>query len=345
MSRPLAGPQGSPAARAKSIPSPSPNRPSLVRPSLASRLPRLLRREEWTLGLVGQSAEDIVRHGLSVPVRWMAPPRGGFIADPWGTVLPDGRLTILAEVLDYRSFKGRLAAATVAPEDFAQAEFSTVVDGPAHLSYPQPLFWDGRWLLYCESWEAQGILVFAAASLEGPWRLETRLLPGVPVVDPTPVAHEGRWYLFFTRQDDGPNSRLRLMHGPSPLGPWQPHASAVVVEGAGGARPAGPLFRLSDGTLVRPGQDCTRTYGGALVLHRVDVLTPSVYRETVLRHLAPPPGPWPDGLHTLCPLDGGRCLIDGKRWVFAPLEPVRAALRRPAARRRRTEAASLVWGS
>lgn len=268
----------------------------------------------------------------------MAPPRGGFIADPWGMVLPDGRLRLLAEVLDHGTFKGRLAAATVAEEDFEGAAFATVLDVAAHLSYPQPVPWDGRWLLFCESWEALGVLVFAAATLDGPWRFETRLLPGVPVVDPTPVAHAGRWYLFHTRQDDGPNTRLRLVHGPTPLGPWQPHALAVVAEGAGGARPAGPLFRLTDGTLVRSGQDCRQTYGGALILHRVDVLTPEAYGETPLRRIVPPAGPWPDGLHTLCPLDGGRCLIDGKRWRAAPLEPLRAVLRTGRTRRRRRQA-------
>lgn len=277
----------------------------------------------------------MVRHGLTAPVGWMDPPCGGFIADPWGMVLPDGRLHLLAEVLDFGAFKGVLAAATVAPQDFAQAAFAPIVDLPVHLSYPQALLWEGRWLLFCESWEALGILMFAAPAPDGPWRFEARLLPGVPVVDPTPVEHAGRWYLFHTRQDDGPNSRLRLLHGPTPLGPWEPHARPVVAEGAGGARPAGPLFRLGDGTLIRPGQDCRHTYGGALCLFRVDVLTPEAYAETLLRVIAPPAGPWADGLHSLCPLDDGRCLVDGKRWRAAPLEPLRAVLRMPAARRRR----------
>ncbi len=300
-----------------------------------------MRREQWTLGLVGQSAESIVRDGLTAPVRWMAPLAGGFIADPWGMVLPDGRLRILAEVLDYRTFKGVVAAATVAPEDFETARFAPVADVPAHLSYPQPVPWQGRWLLFCESWEALGVLVFAAPTLDGPWTLETRLLPGLRVVDPTPVEHDGRWYLFHTLQDDGPNSRLRLLHSHSPLGPWLPHARAIVAEGPGGARPAGGLFRLADGTLIRPGQDCRDTYGGALCLFRVDALGPDVYAETPIRTVRPADGPWSDGLHTLCPLDGGHCLIDGKRWVVDALEPLRIVARMWPQRQRRRHAGAM----
>lgn len=298
-------------------------------------LPRWMRREQWTLGLVGQSAESIVRHGLSGPVRWMAPPRDGFIADPWGMALPDGRLRLFAEVLDYSSFKGVLAAAIVDRAQFEQVGPVPFLDLIPHLSYPQPVAWRGGWLLFCESWEAHAALVFSADTLDGPWRPEARLLPGVPVIDPTPVEHEGHWYLFHTRRDDGPNSRLHLLHADGPLGPWWPHGLGVVAEGAGGARPAGPLFRLSDGTLIRPGQDSRHTYGGALRLYRVDALTPNHYAETLVRTVTAPAGAWEWGLHTLCPLDEVSCLIDGKRWVAAPLEPLWGLTRLLATKQRR----------
>ena len=77
-----------------------------------------------------------------------------------------------------------------------------------------------------------------------------------------------------------------------------------------------PCFDIGD-ALFRLGQDCAQTYGAGLVIHRVDLLTPDDYRETVVTRLRPDPsGPFPHGLHTLSAGDG-RVWLDGKRHVFS----------------------------
>jgi hypothetical protein len=52
------------------------------------------------------------------------------------------------------------------------------------------------------------------------------------------------------------------------------------------ARPAGPLF-VKDGFLIRPSQDCSRRYGFAVCLNRVDVLTDNDYREVPIERILP----------------------------------------------------------
>jgi hypothetical protein len=297
-----------------------------------------MRREQWTIGIVAQSAESLVREGLRAPIRWLKSSRRGFLADPFALPLPDRRLLVLAEWLPYRTFHGEIVGAVATTETLQTTSFRPLLQGAAHLSYPQLIRWDGRWLLFCEAWETGSLSVFAAADPMGPWRRATQLLPGVPAVDPTVVEHDGRWYLFLTSQRDGPNRRLRLYHGDTPLGPWLPHAREIVVDDPSSARPAGPLFRLSDGTLVRPSQDCSLTYGGAVNLFRVDRLSPEAYGETLLRRIEPPPGKWGQGLHSLCPIDETSCLIDAKRWLPAPLDPLRAPLRAVMTRLRRRRA-------
>ena len=73
--------------------------------------------------------------------------------------------------------------------------------------------------------------------------------------------------------------------------------------------------------LVRPSQGSTQTYGGAIVLNAVIRLDRSGYEEQPLRRLLSS-GAYPQGLHTLCPA-GDVTIIDGKRWAFHPLDPVR----------------------
>ena len=51
------------------------------------------------------------------------------------------------------------------------------------------------------------------------------------------------------------------------------------------SRPAGPLFER-DGMLLRPAQDCSSTYGAAVVLHRIVELTPDRFQEQCLGRIA-----------------------------------------------------------
>ena len=75
------------------------------------------------------------------------------------------------------------------------------------------------------------------------------------------------------------------------------------------------LFRDS-GHLIRPAQDCSRTYGGAVALNRVDVCTPENYSESTIEFIRPCPGSRnPHGVHTLSAW-GDRTLVDAKReWM------------------------------
>src|SRR5207302_269972 len=102
-------------------------------------------------------------------------------------------------------------------------------------------------------------------------------------------------------------------------------------------RMAGPIIEAG-GRVLRPGQDCTATYGGAVVVHEILELTPEAYRERAIARLAPDPaGPYPDGLHTLSAA-GGWTLVDGKRHKLS-LWPLLGHLRQLARTRRLGRAA------
>jgi hypothetical protein len=72
--------------------------------------------------------------------------------------------------------------------------------------------------------------------------------------------------------------------------------------------------------LYRPAQDCSRTYGGRVIINRVHTLTPVAFHEEAVVAVNPDSaGPYPSGLHTLSQV-GTITLIDGKRMRFIPAE-------------------------
>lgn len=295
----------------------------------------LFRTDRWHVGVADAPIERFLEGGARPAVRWLPGPlRDGFLADPFA-VTRDGRLDVLAEAYDFRSGRGRLAALTLDGEG-RSARLAPVLARDVHLSYPFVIEHEGE--VYCipESAEARDAVLYRADPFPTGWRRVATLVHDFPVIDPTLVFHGGLWWLFGTDGERGPQTHLHAWYAERLEGPYRPHASNPLKTDVRSARPAGTPF-VRDGVLHRPAQDGTRGYGSAVVITRVDRLTPVAFAETVVARVDPDPaGPYPDGLHTLAAA-GDVTLVDGKRLAFswpafrrAFAEKARAARRRAA---------------
>lgn len=310
----------------------------------ASLLRALLTTEQWTIGIVDAPLREIVRTQRLPPVRWL-PPLGDlrYLADPFAWE-EDGKWHLLAEEMDYRRGRGRIVATSL-DRSGLPGEWAVAAESEAHLSYPSLFRHAGRTCMAPESWELGRVEAWALVATPAGWRrLPDAVLPGVAAVDATLAERGGRWWLFCTDRLGRPDEDLLVFSAEQPHGPWTPHPMNPVKSTRRGARPAGPLFML-DGALHRPGQDSTSTYGGAIVIHRIDVLSSTEYREREICRLEPDrTGPWPDGIHSICAA-GERTLIDGKRnraeWWSLPVRLWNAGLarRRRGLLRRRAQSA------
>jgi hypothetical protein len=93
--------------------------------------------------------------------------------------------------------------------------------------------------------------------------------------DPSPIFIDGMWYLFLT------SSRgLELFYTADLLKEkLKEHPNSPITSDASYSRCAGvPFFYRGD--LIRPAQECSRRYGENVNLARVDIISPSEYRET-----------------------------------------------------------------
>ena len=151
-----------------------------------------------------------------------------------------------------------------------------------------------------ESAAVSAVRLFRAEEFPTRWRHERDLLTGLPMVDATLHAHEGRWYMFVNVSETGGSldDELFLFHADTPLGPWRPHAQNPIRSDVRSARPAGRLFRRG-GALIRPSQDSSVTYGYAINLCEIDVLSPTQYRERIVERIEPTWRPGLLGCHAL----------------------------------------------
>jgi hypothetical protein len=296
---------------------PSPRRADLRSAfELAGRLTlRVLRRfrgrrfrGEWFIAL--RRTDD--GSEKSGDFREIAGPAGRFLADPI-LVEQGGRLFLLYEDAPFGG-DGIIACAEVDAQGIPSNARPVLAPG-CHASYPFVFEWRGDWFMIPETSARRTLELYRAREFPWRWELERVLLDDVSATDATVWQGAGRLWLFTALRHRGgsPNDELHLFFGDAPGGPWTPHPANPVVSDVRRARPAGPLF-VEDGALVRPAQDCSRHYGSAIWLQRIEALSETEYREVPLRRIGPEWSPGSLATHTLS-RGGGFEARDGLRLV------------------------------
>lgn len=274
-----------------------------------------LGKDIWRIGVAQAPVDQIAARGLDgCAVRWIDLERPfSFLADPFGLWRGD-RLHVFAEAYDYRTRHGVI--------DHLQFDAGldlltrrTVLREPWHLSYPFLLEADGETWMAPEAYGSGAFTLYRAAAFPDRWEPAARLALDTAAIDPTLFRHRDLWWLAYspngTQVDK--QGKLHLAFAERLTGPWTPHAGNPVRIDLTSSRPGGAPFLL-DGRLQLPVQDCSRTYGGAIRLLRIDELTPDRFTAEAGPPITAPvsAGRYRDGLHTLAAC-GGVTLIDVKR--------------------------------
>jgi hypothetical protein len=278
--------------------------------------------KQWSIGRSDIAPTELLT-GRTMAVAWLkSPGRTRILADPMPVPGANGD-AILCESFDYKSGRGIIIRMELecGSQDFsvrASGHEPVIVDPAIHLSYPGLTRLPSREVLCVPEGAQSGSL--RAYQLDQNARhvvVSTTLLEGLEALDPTIFQARGRWWLACTEEGPTSFSHLWLYHGPTPLGPWAPHASNPVVIDIRHARPAGPVFEV-DNVLYRPAQNCAGGYGRAVSICQITELTPDTYSEKVVAEVWPDPdGERPHGLHTLS-VEGSSVVIDGYRNVLHP---------------------------
>lgn len=269
---------------------------------LISRKMRVSRaKEQWQLAYGFDrrvSSSNSVPQTAMFRLKALVPPADRFWADPC-VVQMDDRSFVFFEELEFAENKGRICVVEMGAAGRI-GDPCTVINAPHHLSYPFVFRYQDEWYMYVESSACGAQEVYRATSFPHGWVLDRALALGQPVVDPTIAQLNGRWWLFAGTQPalESTYDDLSLFYSDSPLGPWTPHPANPVISDASRARPAGRLFE-SGNAVIRPGQNCTPTYGSGIVFNRIVRIDTDAYVEETVSRIEPAWSPGLKGIHTI----------------------------------------------
>jgi hypothetical protein len=284
----------------------------------------LVRFQQWNVGIIEAPVHKVLnlhkgcQSGVAPQtVHWLPEVLGRFLADPFALAQYEDRkdgLTILVEEYDWSRERGHISVIE-SPDGRTFGPPCPAIKLSCHLSHPFLFEYQGTGYCIPESLEAREISLYRAGSSLRKWSKVATLVQDFPAVDSTVFHHNGRWWLFCTSEDAGPNNKLFGWYADELTGPWVPHPANPLKTDVRSSRSAGTPF-VHNGELYRPAQDCSPGYGAAVVVNRVNCLTPEEFAEEVASVLKPDPsGPYPDGLHTICAI-GKYTIIDGARRTF-----------------------------
>lgn len=202
-----------------------------------------------------------------------------YYADPF-PFYREGRHFIFVEEFPFATGRGCISVAAVGA-DGSIAPPRPIIEESHHLSFPFVFEHDGSIWMIPESGDANRIDLYRAEDFPYRWTRVGPLIDGLPGYDATLFRYRGSFWLFLSLRQWKSTSwdNLSLFHGAQLAGPWAPHPGNPVLLDAMWSRPAGALFRHGE-EILRPAQDCSQIYGGAIVLCRLDVLTSARFAQT-----------------------------------------------------------------
>lgn len=164
-----------------------------------------------------------------------------------------------------------------------------------------------------ENYQSHTISLYKSQGLPSNWKKVRELVNDFDGIDTTIFEYNKKWWMFSTLKRDSTlseNDELYIWYADTPLENWKPHRMNPIIYKEPIARGAGRPF-IFDGTLYRPAQDCSRVYGGELLLKKVTVLTTDMFYEESVQKMSGF-SPFSEAFHTFncC---GSVSVIDGVR--------------------------------
>jgi hypothetical protein len=254
----------------------------------------------WAIGIVKNTIANFIKNNNKKDIVWIYPKKSyQFYADPFG-VWKDDKLYIFVEALDYRIKKGEIDC-FVFDRELKKIDFFHVLSNKVHLSYPFIVEHKNKIYMIPESSQSGKTYIYEATNFPKDWKIVTEVMKNVPMIDPSIIKFQERWWLFYSLP--GPNGRamkeLHIAFSDDFLSGYKEHPKNPVITGIENSRPGGTPF-IIDNLIHLPVQNCKKTYGGEINILQIIKLTEDTFNARMVGSIKPYLNKkYSDGLHTL----------------------------------------------
>jgi len=280
----------------------------------------------WAIGIIdGFSAGDILSHSPEKLLWFKAPGIYDFYADCFITD------HFGEPIIFFENWKAKYGLGVISYVRLSDVMghtsnidqyIHTVLKNDTHFSYPYLFEYENELYMLPENYQSNGISLYKAGSTPDEWTHEKVILPNIAGVDPVIFSYNDVWWLVLTvrsKSGDTADTDLGIWYADTPFGPWLPHAKNIIHSDKPIIRNGGTPF-IHEGELYRPVQDCSQTYGGAVVIMHIVELTPDEFREEPVSRLSGS-APFEKACHTYSSC-GNITVVDGNQAEYSLRMPL-----------------------
>ena len=252
---------------------------------------RKLILQRWTIGFTETPLLDILS-GKPIQYRWMKHSFDNrWFADPFLLDVTEDDYVVLAEDFEDERGYAVISKLIVDKSTLNLKSVTQLLDKGTHLSFPIFLKTGNDVFVYPED-SLSGELNLYRYDLQNEKLVKVETIMKAPITDAVLLEYEGEQLMFSTKLPNPNGNRLDVY-----IKKNGHYLLNEVVEMVGRTARMGGDFFWVDGALYRPAQDCTKRYGGALILQKAYVKDGKWLFEDVMRLTSPHPR-YTTGLHT-----------------------------------------------
>lgn len=275
------------------------------------RITKYINRSNWNIGFVDISPEHLIYKSKLGEIQWMKHRYNDrFFADPFILKITDKYIILLAEEMLFDDTKGRIVELIVDNKTKRLCDRYLILETDSHLSYPAYIRENGKVYVYPEN-GMSGTLKIYELDEDNHTLINPVVILNEAVADATIFINEGKYWMTSMKY---PNTQEQvfLYKSESLLGPYVQVDNYPFTYDRGYSRPAGNFFSVNE-QLYRPAQDCSRFYGSALSIMKVDFS--DAFQEELKFRIKPQSYKYNLGIHTINFLDG-QCVVDGYGYLY-----------------------------
>lgn len=270
----------------------------------------------YNIGIIENSAEDIIKSDSDVKIRWMKHKyKDRFFADPFLYAVDESHYYILVEEFPFYTNKGVISLLTVSRKSMKLISKKTVIEEDVHLSYP--FVYHGE--IIPESFRCDKVNSYLLNKNNDITSKRTIFNKGL--IDQTILEFDGKEWMFATDADNK-LCGLKIFYREIGTDEWKEHKNNPVKSDVTNSRPGGKFFQI-DGKIYRPVQDSEKLYGHRIRIMELLKLSETEFEEKEVKMISSEGNkPYDLGFHTFNSEDGF-VVVDGYReyssFIIKPL--------------------------
>lgn len=248
-------------------------------------------RKRWEIGFV-EGGYDAVFSNKKLQVHWVSnPPKDRWYADPFILDVTDDKIVVLAEEYRYETEVGRIAKLEIDRKSWAIVRAKIILEIDTHLSFPNIIRYNGEVYVYPENCLSGNLKIYRYDAAQEQLVFE-KVICDDALWDSDITDKFGKWQLF------GGKTNENFLDAYD----WDEESAKFVYERSyqtkkGDFQLAGKFFEYK-GEMYCPNQDCSETYGGAVVIKKV-VKKDDGLEFIPVKRLESPSSKLNQGMHTL----------------------------------------------